>query len=250
MSNFNPYAAMAAAMAAEITQKSKRAKLVGEPSIITIDRITHKHMIIVQDTCSFSNIENEAADDEKCQDCWKVRPSRCGPCANIHQRVYLDTFNGFITHIASSARSSAISRGKKDIARGESNPWSTCTISKQHLLAQLKTQDNKCYYSEIPLVFKRFNDWQCSLERIDPSQGYVPGNIALCCLEFNFSYQWTRSKIQSILTIRDTPVDMDELTKLVNEARVKPDPHKLYCNLSSALNVSLSNLRMIFTHTL
>jgi hypothetical protein len=232
MSNFNPYAEMAAAIAAEDAQKLKRAKVAHDPVIITIDRSTHKQMIIVHNAYSFSYIDEEAADDDKCQDCWKVRPSRCARCANIHQRAYRDTFNGFITHIASSARSSAVSRGKKDIARGESNAWSTCTITKEHLLALLKTQDNKCYYSGIPLVFRRFNDWQCSLEIIDPSQGYVPENIALCCLEFNFSYQWTTSKIKSILgLIRDTPVDIETLTKLVNEARVKPDTHKLMCKL-------------------
>ena len=60
--------------------------------------------------------------------------------------------------------------------------------------------------------------WLCSLERLDPQQGYTVDNTALVCLEFNGVTQWSAEKFQLALqlSISDTQfvmVDTDNYLK-------------------------------------
>ena len=40
------------------------------------------------------------------------------------------------------------------------------------------------------------SEWQCSLERLNPRLGYIPGNIALIVRELNSPVQWSLDKIK------------------------------------------------------
>ena len=62
-------------------------------------------------------------------------------------------------------------------------------------------QEGKCYYLGVPLVFHRYSDWQCSLERLNPDLGYIVGNVALIAGEFQHSTQWTIEKYQEFITL-------------------------------------------------
>lgn len=57
------------------------------------------------------------------------------------------------------------------------------TITPQYLMEQFKRQDGKCYWSGYPLnpndIFKSRCPWSISLDRLDDSKGYVPGNVVL-----------------------------------------------------------------------
>lgn len=85
-------------------------------------------------------------------------------------------------------------------------------IDVDYLLTIAKQQDSKCYYSNVPLVFKRYNDWQCSLERIDASKGYIIGNVKLIALEFQSASQWTKDKYVEfikLIKIKHEPIKIN-----------------------------------------
>jgi hypothetical protein len=64
------------------------------------------------------------------------------------------------------------------------------TIDLNYLLALVEQQQGRCALSGWPLEFTRGGDFKggknprgCTIDRIDNSQGYVPGNVQLaCCL--------------------------------------------------------------------
>lgn len=47
-------------------------------------------------------------------------------------------------------------------------------------------QKGLCYYSNLPMKLQRDNNrFSVSLDRLDSTQGYVPGNVVLCCANIN-----------------------------------------------------------------
>ena len=74
-------------------------------------------------------------------------------------------------------------------------------IDKDYLCEIIRKQRGRCCLSGIALVFAQKSEWQASLERIDESKGYVKGNVALICNEFNVGsrggrgVQWSAEKI-------------------------------------------------------
>jgi len=80
-------------------------------------------------------------------------------------------------------------------ARGNSRPgfmkrngtkrdhWLDVEITEQHLIELYKKQNGRCYWSNYPLnpndVFKKHCPQSISLDRLDDSRGYVPGNVVL-----------------------------------------------------------------------
>jgi hypothetical protein len=85
------------------------------------------------------------------------------------------------------------------------------SITIDDVLEMWKKQNCKCYYSKIPMTVRPMSDWQCSLERLDTTLGYIKDNVVLCCLEFNHSSQWTPDKVSELFRIRENEnyIDVD-----------------------------------------
>lgn len=55
---------------------------------------------------------------------------------------------------------------------------------KNHLIELWDKQNNKCYYTGIEMVLHGYKENvrnSMTIDRIEPSKGYVEGNIVLCC---------------------------------------------------------------------
>jgi hypothetical protein len=69
-----------------------------------------------------------------------------------------------------------------------------CTIDLDYLVNLWEKQGGKCPYTNIDLKLKRFDSKadfdnpfiQASLDRIDSSKGYIPGNVEFVSLGINF----------------------------------------------------------------
>jgi hypothetical protein len=69
-----------------------------------------------------------------------------------------------------------------------------CTIDLDYLVNLWEKQGGKCPYTNIDLKLKRFKEEvdpnnpfiQASLDRIDSSKGYIPGNVEFVSLGINF----------------------------------------------------------------
>ena len=63
-----------------------------------------------------------------------------------------------------------------------------CHITYRDILQMLVAQDGRCFYSGVPLEYKKSHrDWVMSLERLDNRFGYVENNCVLIATEFNTS---------------------------------------------------------------
>ena len=66
------------------------------------------------------------------------------------------------------------------------------TIDEIYLTSQFSKQDGKCYWTDFPIdpygVYESPNPAP-SLERLDESKGYVPGNVVICLRLFNLGRQ-------------------------------------------------------------
>ncbi len=54
------------------------------------------------------------------------------------------------------------------------------TITLEELMQQLEKQEYRCYYSGIPLDLSAQKEMCPSLDRLDSSKSYVPGNVVIC----------------------------------------------------------------------
>lgn len=90
------------------------------------------------------------------------------------------TLSQFLGRLCKYARGHAKTRlSKGRLAAG------ICHLLPQDVRGLWDRQHGLCYYSKIPMNPRPMVDWQCSLERLDTAQGYIPSNVVLCCLEFN-----------------------------------------------------------------
>lgn len=63
-----------------------------------------------------------------------------------------------------------------------------CTVTIDYLMGVLESQGKKCALSGVPLTFGGFCKIvasSCSLDRIEQSKGYVPGNVRFLCHSVN-----------------------------------------------------------------
>jgi len=74
-------------------------------------------------------------------------------------------------------------------ARNRIKDDSKINITKEYLFDLWKKQEGKCALCDIPMTFIRGNGWQvptnASLDKIDPSKGYIEGNVRLVCWQAN-----------------------------------------------------------------
>jgi dUTP pyrophosphatase len=60
-------------------------------------------------------------------------------------------------------------------------------IDAEYIIAQYEKQNNMCFYAKVPLKFGADDLRSASLERINPSLGYVKGNVVLACKAMNWA---------------------------------------------------------------
>jgi hypothetical protein len=64
-------------------------------------------------------------------------------------------------------------------------------------------------------------DWCASLERVDPSKGYIPGNVVLCCAEANHSKQWSVQKCAEFLAKLEEKIDETAVVEQIRQDALK-----------------------------
>ena len=144
-----------------------------------------------------------------CPTCCKVKPcsafntgrSFCQQCEQGRKHAYRATLRGHFHNLLGGARFSSNLRGQEF----KLDLWS--------LLRMLERQQGRCFYSGIPLQYKRVHtDWRLSLERLNNDVGYTEDNCVLIAVEFNTpdysrnkavtevfgTAQWSRAKVQHV----------------------------------------------------
>lgn len=153
-------------------------------------------------------------------------PGYCLDCVSLRGYDYRSTLRGAVRKIVSSARYRTSRSPKRGLI---------CTITADDVLDMLWAQQGRCYYSEVPMnYFQPNSHWRLSCERLHNHVGYTLGNCVLVAAEFNTpdlsthalpstpisgSAQWSKSKVQQVTPLRTSSVDLDVLTRLVQEAR-------------------------------
>ena len=102
-------------------------------------------------------------------------------CRDCHIN-YLSTVNGFMSKLNSHSKT----RGR------------THNLKTKYLIDLWYSQKGICTVSTIPMVHVPNSNWKCSLERINPLDGYVQGNVKLICQEFNTQRQWTSQMVNDL----------------------------------------------------
>jgi len=126
--------------------------------------------------------------------------AQCKKCCSEYGKKYCDTDRGFLIHLLKAAKRRI--KIMSDIGKREDACEFDLTL--EDILAIYEYQSGKCYYSNIPMILKRFSNWQCSLERLNPKMGYILCNVALVCLEFNSPDQWTPEKYNEFIELLKT----------------------------------------------
>lgn len=60
-----------------------------------------------------------------------------------------------------------------------------CDLSEKFILELWNLQNGKCYYSDVDLVFNNAGLAGASLDRIDPTKGYIRENVVWCSRAIN-----------------------------------------------------------------
>ena len=81
----------------------------------------------------------------------------------------------FMTALFSSRRTSAKSRGLE------------FTITREYLTEAVIAANGRCTISNVPLSTARNHPHRVSVDRIDSSKGYIPGNIQIVAIQVNFA---------------------------------------------------------------
>ena len=81
----------------------------------------------------------------------------------------------------------------------------TFDLDFEYLVQLYYQQNGKCFYSEVAMTVgpRKNANWIMSLERLDRDIGYLKGNVALICWEFNTSHansNWNREKMKLLKT--------------------------------------------------
>ena len=117
--------------------------------------------------------------------------NKCKTCYNESQKSSINTdYMRFFMKLKNSAQSSVSNKRSKVIK---------FSLDISDIIALHENQKGLCYYSKVPYVFKQLSDWKCSIERLDPKQGYVTGNVALIIAELQTRTQWTPDKFKEFL---------------------------------------------------
>jgi len=165
------------------------------------------NIIVKTKICSVCNIIKDI-------DQFEHHRSQCKTCRNIYKMSYGNVLKKFIRKLYDSSLAHSKTREEK----GKVNA-SEHSITIDDIYSQYSKQNGKCIYSNIIMSHKPLSDFMMSLERTNNDIGYTKENITLSCSEFNSgkSY-WNKNKINLVLELRKTEVDMNILVGRINEA--------------------------------
>eukprot|EP00397_Hematodinium_sp_SG-2012_P046974 GEMP01053257.1.p1 GENE.GEMP01053257.1~~GEMP01053257.1.p1 ORF type:complete len:339 (+),score=19.92 GEMP01053257.1:383-1399(+) len=159
------------------------------------------------------------------------------------------TLRGIMTSILSNSKSNSVKRSENP-SRKEAGKFG---LDFDLLLNLWLTQKGRCAYSGIVMNIERGTHWRLSLERHDNTFGYVTGNVAFVCAEFNTSdnsinakhivrgsSRWTKDKVLSLpdMIFSAIPVCNSRLQELVSAMRTSRK-RKQYMRQQIALNGNL-----------
>lgn len=140
--------------------------------------------------------------------------ARCKGC----DKLYITSLRGFLISLLTNARHKA----KYRLTKGRVEA-STFSLDIELLLEMWNEQAGRCAYSGIPLSHQPLSQWKASIERVNPSKGYIKENIILVCSELNSTSQWSTEKLQQFLLELEKPqYNENETIKLIEEAEKKP----------------------------
>lgn len=145
--------------------------------------------------------------------------SQCHECHNKRTREYRNTFNGFMKQLIDSARKNARTRSVK--GRTDAGSFD---LTFEYVIAIWNQQNGKCYYSGIQMNPRPCSNWQCSIERLNNDFGYIPGNIAFVCLEFNGFAKWSPDKVKQVVISMNDHFDDASILADIDNALVKRAP--------------------------
>ena len=83
--------------------------------------------------------------------------AQCKKCCSEYGKKYCDTDRGFLIHLLKAAKRRI--KIMSDIGKREDACEFDLTL--EDILAIYEYQSGKCYYSNIPMILKRFSNWQC-----------------------------------------------------------------------------------------
>ena len=78
------------------------------------------------------------------------------------------------------------------------------------------------------MVHQPNSDWKCSLERLDTKIGYLAGNVALVCHEFNGPSQWNKNMIVNLPDLIYQDVNYNELHRNVSMSITIESKEEIY----------------------
>lgn len=134
----------------------------------------------------------------------------CKDCTSNTNRTYGKTRGGFIKLLIGNSKTSA---------RRRKLPGQH-TLTNTQFEAILEKQQNKCFYTGLPLTLERHSHWQASPERLQNSCNYTDTNVVACILEMNTVRQWSKEKVEYAVYHSDT-VDATTINKNVAAIRDK-----------------------------
>eukprot|EP00397_Hematodinium_sp_SG-2012_P045872 GEMP01051658.1.p1 GENE.GEMP01051658.1~~GEMP01051658.1.p1 ORF type:complete len:420 (+),score=11.04 GEMP01051658.1:143-1402(+) len=146
------------------------------------------------------------------------RQSYCKVCDdNVRQYYSGFTLRGVMVSIILSSKNTSLRRSEKPL-REEAGQFE---LDLDFLLNLWLRQKGRCTYSGIVMNVERGTHWRLSLERLDNTRGYIPGNVAFVCAEFNTadssinakhsvlgSSKWSKDKVLSLPDIADSSVPL------------------------------------------
>ena len=143
-----------------------------------------------ENTLTFEQFSNDISTSDG-------KESRCKACRKIYDKQRNRTLDRFLQRLHTNAKNRAKKR------KGAAAEFS---ITPKDVYDLWEKQRGRCSYSNLPMSTKPNSDWQCSLERLDPSKGYIKTNIALIILELNTAAQWSREAVWSIAELVSKPI--------------------------------------------
>jgi hypothetical protein len=168
----------------------------------------------------------------------------CRICHNLKIQEYKKTKKCFLIKLVGSSKGSAKTRKKEH------------TITNDDILYLADYQDDLCAISGLPLTYQRHSDWQCSLDRIDDSIGYIKENVRLITLEFNTEVKWSVDLIYTSINLMNLYVDyLQVLNDIINPIpksnplykwvkQIIKEKEYVFCHLCKKLKtIDLFNIR-------